>query len=331
MNILERYQLALSYKEKSESELRNWLELVKKKTFDQTHYDLVKATYDRHLKQSTELCEIIFNAQKNSIDDLEEEILAITRKQARLVRESQAGKLKPKKANEKGRELTNEKHRMETVLETARTIVEAKTTEDLGGFIEFEFEDYEFKLDTSESAYDPPPTIEDTEAIPKIKPKNVLMLVLAGALLWFSFNYLRTMGRASWESALSDHKQFLNIKCVNTGSSTIQVNLPWNNGDTTPDISNRQLKRINYGLLLYVREKGSTSYHLLTDPPKIWIVNNAPHTSSSPMSLTSDERIKIQLDTMALRQTGLKLDAIRVEVTRYGGRTVHRSQEVILP
>ena len=77
MNILERYQLALSYKEKSQSELSHWQELVKKKTFDQTHYDLVKATYDRHLKQSTELCDMIYNAQKNSIDDLEEEILAM--------------------------------------------------------------------------------------------------------------------------------------------------------------------------------------------------------------------------------------------------------------
>ncbi len=329
MNILERYQLALSYKEKSKQDQCEWLELVKKKTFDQTHYDLVKATYDRHIKQATELCNTIRNAQKNSIDDLEEDILSLTRQQQKLIRYTAEGKLKPQKANKQGRLLANEKNRFQTILDTAHAIINAESSESIGGFIDFPFDEYEAKLELDNTTT-PPPESEDPEAKKELNLKNVALLVLAGLLVWWGVDYYRTMGKTTWSTEITNHKQFLKVQCLNTGNSTIRVYVPWPDGNVNAETAPK-LKRVSFGVLLYVREKGKTQFQLLPETPDIWSVGGNPHTTRSPIAVRSGKNLNITLDTLTLRKSGLKVDAVKLEFTRYGGRKVGGTQEIILP
>ena len=331
MNILERYQLALSYKEMSESTLSDWLVLVQKKTFDQTHYDLVKATYDRHIKDATELCTVIYNAQKNSIDDLIEAVEDLTRQQNRLVVDTQAGRLKPQKANEQGRMLANDKHRIQTTLDTARTIVYAESTADIGGYIDLSFEDYRKKLDIVDTSIEKITPIDNETPKPRIKPKNVMLLVIAGVLIFLGVDYLRTNGKASWTSEVTDHRQYVQIKCTNTGDNTIRVYVPWDGGNTSPEANSYKIKRISFGALLYVKEKGNTQYQLLPQADNVWIVDGVPHSGSGPITLNSQKRLNIKLDTLAIRRSGINVESVKVEITRYGGRTVFKSAEVLLP
>ena len=330
MNILERYQLALSYKEKSEQEHCDWLELIRKKIFDQTHYDLVKATYDRHIKQATEVCDMIYGAQKNSLDDLEEEISALTLEQERLIGETAAGRMKPKKANEQGRILTNEKNRIQKILDTAQTIVDAESTEALGGLIEMPFEEYEDKLNIKEDAEPSPALIADPESKKELNLKNVVVLVLAGLAIWWGVDYYQSIGKAAWSTEITDHRQFLRIQCMNTGKSTLRVYVPWPEGNVKVAVTNSKLKRISFGLLLYVREKGKSEFQLLPETPDIWIVQGKKHSKRSSFTVAGGKRLEIKLDTLALRKAGLKLEAINVVVTRHGGRTVMNTREILL-
>lgn len=329
MNILERYRLALSYKEKAEQEHRDWLELVKKKTFDQTHYDLVKATYDRHIKQATELCDTIDRAQKSSLGALEEELFTISAQQKKLIRDTEAGQIKAKKANELGRLLANEQHRIQTPLDTARTIVSTESTKMLGGFIDHPFEEYELKLGIvgePESA-----VITETKSAPEFKLKNVALIVAVGLLLWWGANYYGSIGKASWSSEVTDHRQFLNIECTNTGNRTIRVYAPWPEGRTDVEAVSSSLNRVSFGALLYVREKGSSQFQLLPETPAIWSARGRAHTTASPITVASGKKLTLKLDTLELRKSGLKIDVIKVVMTRYGGRNVHSTQEIILP
>lgn len=316
MDILERFHLALSYLEKSEAELAGWERIRDTDDFDHSQYDLVKSRYERHLKQATELTETIRRGQSGSIPDLEDEVRGIERKQKKLLEAISGGKIKIKEANRENRAITKELGRYEEILANARAISEAESTADLGGQFDLSFEEFMVKLDIVD---------EELAAVEK-KPRefsttNVVVLVLIGFGVWAGWMYYDGLGKASWRTEVTDHRQYIRIRCTNTGDKSIRVHVPWPDGVTTSDIPPK-VQRVTFGILLYVKEKGKTAYQLMPESSGVWEVNGEPYESGVPFILRSGERMDIVLDVLELRKLGLRLDAVKVSYTRYGGRNL---------
>ncbi len=316
MDILERFHLALSYLEKSEEEQAGWERIRETEDFDHSQYDLIKSLYRRHVNQAKILTDTIRNSQTKSVPGLEEVLRDIDRKQRKLIKEISSGKLDPKQANRRNRIITKEQSRFEDILASARAISEAESTADFGGRIELTFEEFEDKLE-----------INDEESLVAEKPPrefratNVVILVLLGVIAWAAWTYWAAFGKASWETEVKDHKQFLHIRCTNTGEKSIRVYAPWPDGSTTLDMP-QKLQRITFGILLYIREKGKPNFQLLPDSPGVWNRAGQPFDSTAPVIIRPGERLDIVLDVQELRKLGITIDAVKLEYTRYGGRKV---------
>jgi len=316
MDILERFHLALSYLEKSESEQAGWEKIRETESFDHSQYDLIKSLYQRNVNQARELTGTIRNSQIKSIPDLEEELRAIERKQRKLLREISSGKVSSKQANRQNREITKLQSRFEEMLSSARTISEAESTDDLGGLIELTFEEFKDKLDIEDEVQKAP-----EKRSREFSATNVGILVLIGITAWVAWTYWDALGKASWETEVTDYRQFLHIRCTNTGDKSIRVYAPWPEGLTNRDAP-AKLQRITFGILLYIREKGKPDFQLLPESPGVWMRAGKAYDSTLPVIIRPGDRLDIVLNVLELRKLGLTIDAVKVEFTRHGGRKV---------
>ncbi|MFP6581656.1 MAG: hypothetical protein VCD00_03780 [Candidatus Hydrogenedentota bacterium] len=324
MDILERYHLALSYLEKSELELANWLRVRDTNRVDLTHFDLVKDRYERHVKQARELTDTIHTSQRESIPLLEEEVYTLSRAQRKIIEAVSEGTMAPKEANKQNRSIADKLHGFEESLERARSIVAAKTSADLGSTIELPFEDFIEQLDLDDEIL----PIETRKKTESISPRNVLILVTLGAMCWWAWLYYQTLGHASWDTSVADNKQDIVIRCENTGKRSIRVHIPW--GDGVPETGLvKKLHPTTFGILVYVKEKGKKDFQLLPDTPDLWKKAGNEHSSGESIGLRPGDSTLIIFDTLRLRKSGLTIDAVRLEYTRYGGRAVDRFQTTL--
>jgi hypothetical protein len=261
---------------------------------------------------------MIHHGQTGSIPELKEEVRLLERKQRKLIESISDGTIKTKAANSENREITKELSRYAGLLEIATTISEAESTENLGSLIELSFEEYRSKLDLEDELEE---FVAPEKKSGEFNSNNVAILVLIGIVAWAGWTYYAALGKASWKTEVLDHKQFIQIRCENTGDKSIRVYAPWPDGKATND-SPSKLRRISYGLLLYVREKGKSNFQLLPESPGVWLQNGEPRDSSVPIIVRSGDRIDIKLDILKLRQLGISIEAVKVEYTRQGGRKV---------
>lgn len=317
MDILERYHLALSYLEKSELELSNWLHVRDTNRVDLTHFDLVKDRYERHVKQARELTDTIRASQQESLPLLEEEVYTLTRAQRKIIEAVSEGTVKPKDANKQNRSIADKLHGFEESLERAQIIIAAETTADLGSTIELSFEDFIEQLDLDDEIL----PIDHKKKTESISSRNVLFLVTLGAMCWWAWLYYQTLGHASWDSSVADNKQDIVIRCENTGKRTIRVHIPWEDGVPGTGLI-RKLHPTTFGILVYVKEKGKNDFQLLPDTPDLWKNAGDEHSSGDSIGLRPGSGTMIIFDTLGLRKSGLSVDSVRLEYTRYGGRAV---------
>jgi hypothetical protein len=323
MNILDRFSLALSYREKAESDYAGWLKIRETDSFDHSQYDLVKSRYERHIEQASELTDIIRSSQEASIPELGVALRALGRRQKKILEAISAGKLKPKQANVQNRDIAKEQSRYEEILDWAKQITEANSTEDLEGFIDISFEEYEERLGITDEVEIPPPPKREFSV------KNVVVIVLIGVIVWAGWSYNDLFGKASWRAESADHNQVMRIRCSNTGDKTIRVFAPWPDGNTDSEMSPK-LSRSTFGILLYVRERGKSNYQMLPDSTGYWKKNAEKHDSVTPITIRAGGRVDITLNVLELRQLGIKVDVVRVEYTRHGGRVVGRYEMLLM-
>lgn len=324
MDILERYHLALSYKEKSERELAKWLLVRDSKQIDLSQFDLVRDRYQRHVKRAQELTDTIRAGQEGSIPHLEEEIHALTRSRNKLIEAASSGSIKPKDVNKRSRAITDELEPLEAALGRAKLIVEATSTDILGSPIDLSFDDFLEQLDLIDEVEVVAPEKEP----PSFSLRNVVILVTIGAVAWWGWLYYQSLGHVSWSTKVVDNKQSVEIVVRNTGKKSVRIHIPWEDGNTQVDMV-QQLRPTNLGLLLYVQEKGKSDFQLLPETPDLWRVNGDEHSSGSTIGLRPGQATIIAFDTLGLRETGLSIDSIRIDLTRHGGRRLKKYQTTL--
>ena len=321
MNILERFHLALSYLEKSQHELRKWERVRESRMVDLSQFDLVRDRYVRHVKQAEELVETIRTSQKESLPILDEEIYDLKRAQKKLNEAITDGNVKPKLANKQNRAIALDLERLEETRDWADLIARAESTKVFAGPIDVPFTEYTKLLDLDE-----PDDLNKPEASGiRVNPRNVLIIVVIGLAFWAAWSYYQTLGHIDVDYSVEDNKQILRAVCENTGNRTVRIVVPWQNG-VPEDGSVSQLQGRTFGILVSVQEKGNDIYQIVPETPEMWDVNGSEHTSGGLVTLSPGEKIAIELNTLELRKSGIAVDKIRVEFTRFGGRVVGRYQ-----
>lgn len=319
MNILERFHLALSYLEKSKRELAKWERVRESRMVDLTQFDLVRDRYVRHVKQAQELVDIIRNSQRESLPVLVEEIRGLRKAQAKLFEAISVGTVKPKQANKQNRSIADDIERLEQSRDWAELIAQAENTKVFAGPIDIPFNEYTKLLDLNE-----PEELPEAEKAPReVNPRNVLLLVVAGLLVWLAWSYYETLGHVKVRFSTEENKQIVRAVCENSGRQSVRVVVPWQDGiprDDSPD----KLQNRTFGVLVYVREKNKDDFQLLQETPGMWRIDGGDLTGGTTMTLVPQDRMHITLNTLELRKSGLIVDEVRVEITRYGGRVVKR-------
>jgi hypothetical protein len=69
---------------------------------------------------------------------------------------------------------------------------------------------------------------------------------------------------------------------------------------------------------------------MLPDSTGYWKKNAEKHDSVTPITIRAGGRVDITLNVLELRQLGIKVDAVRVEYTRHGGRVVGRYEMLLM-
>lgn len=324
MNILERFHLALAYLEKSERELDKWMRVRESRSVDLSQFDLVKDRYERHVKQAQELVDLIRTSQRESLEPLKEEIHQRRRAQQKLIEAIAAGTVKPKQANKQNRAIADDLDRLEDACDSARIITEATSTEALGGNIDLPFSDYTRLLELDESEQ----SSKRDRTQMSVNPRNVLVLIVIGLLGWWGWSYYQTLGHLSFTISLEDNQRIIRTVCENTGNRNVRIVIPWENGipsDGSPPSRHGSL----FGVLVYVKEDNKPEFQILPETPEMWEVGGNEHRSGASISLRPGERVYFTLNTLDVRKSGVDLDEIRLDYTRYGGRVVKRFQTSI--
>ncbi|MCH8204227.1 MAG: hypothetical protein IID09_03640 [Candidatus Hydrogenedentes bacterium] len=316
------FRLALSYLEKVEGDLAKWEEVRAARKTDVTTFDHVRASYSAHRKRAGQVVEELRMRAGEDIVPLEEELREQNRERRKMIEEASAGRIPPEKANERNGEFARLIGDLEERLTTARAIVEAETTEDIGGFIPLPIEEYEKKLL-------PPKGPEKKKALELGSPGRSAAVV-AGllAIVVVGYVYLAMGGgaRASFAAErLASDPAVIRVSVRNEGRREIELYAPWPEGDSRPPGA----KSSSYGVLLYVIERDGNTPKLVTNSEGCWRYRGVYVLDSEPIRVRPRFSANVLLDTNKLREIGVEAAVIRLVFTRRGGAEVGSFEAVM--
>ncbi len=316
------FRLALSYLEKVEGDLSKWEAVREARRSDVTTFDHVRAKYRAHRKKAREVVEDLRAHATEEIGLLEEELHVQGRARKKLIEAASAGGVVPEKVNEQNRDLVRIIGDLEERLATAHAIVAAETTEDVGGFETLPIEEYEKKLI-------PPKPFEANKPAwsitPGISAAVVAVLILLG-IAGYVFVSSGGTARASFKAGrLASDPALIRVSCKNEGSRTVQVYVPWPEGNTRPSGASRS----SYGILLYVVERDGNSLKLVENSEGCWRYRGVYLDGPGPISVRPGGAGDVLLDTNKLKEIGVDAALVRLVFTRSGGTEVGRFEAAI--
>ncbi len=316
------FRLALSYLEKVEGELSKWEAMRAARKTDVTTFDHVRATYRAHRKKAVEVVEEFRARATEDVGLLEEELHVQERARKKLLQEASAGRIVAEKVNEQNRDLVRIIGGIEERLATARGIVAAESTDDVGGFETFSLEEYEKKLI-------PPKPFEAKKQgwglSRGVSAALAAVFVLVGIA---AYVYVSTGGsaRASFKAGrLASDAALIRVTCKNEGSRTLELYVPWPEGNVRPPGASSS----SYGILLYVVERDAGAPKLVPNSEGCWRYRGVYLDGSGPISIHPRVPADVLLDTGKLKELGVDATLVRLVFTRRGGTEVGRFEAAI--
>jgi hypothetical protein len=321
-NRLEQFRLALSYLERIEGELAHWTKLRADKQLARTKYDEVRARYDQHVGRARRAVDDMRRTAKHEIPAAETLVDNARQEQKTLVKQAAKGGADAAKLNARGREVAARLAQFETQLEELRTIVEAKSTGELGGGVDLPLEEYPRRLDLLPA----PPRISIRRLTPLqsnlLSGAFMLLLVLGAVGLIYFWR-----GAPSAEFIISDDLTagYVEVRCENEGNRPLYLYVPWPNGRAEP-LPGLSRSSNSWGILLFVRIVGERDFRLYEDAADLWKIRGTYVGDAGPVTIRGASRARVFLDLDSLHATGIDAEAVRIECTAAGGSVLARRQ-----
>ena len=139
-------RLAHSHREKAQALLEDCARTLAEGSIDAERHAELVAGYRKELAQAESMLERFRDLERVRMVSLQTELRSVQAKQARLPEEVSAGKLTAAHANDRNRDLAERIAQLETRVREARTRIDARTAEALGGFIDLPFERYAVEM-----------------------------------------------------------------------------------------------------------------------------------------------------------------------------------------
>lgn len=317
------FRLALSYLKRVEDELAKWAELRSARKTEVSTFDHVRASYRAHHRKAIQVVEDFRTKAKAEIEPLEEEIRLQNRARRKLIEQASVGGVPPQEANTRNRELSSQIAEIEARLATARTIIEAASVGDVGGYVSLPVKEYEKKLVVREAL---PEVVMPRHTI--IPPSwiayaaiAVLVLVVAYALLGRA-----TAAKPVFRAVLLEtDSAMVRVSLGNEGGRELEVYVPWPEGNPqAPGASSSSC-----GILLYAVERDGGTAKLVPNSEGCWRYRGVYLIDSGPITVRPGLASDLLLDTNKLRELGVQASMVRLVYTRRGGRELGHFETVL--
>lgn len=136
------FRLALSHREKANAALSRADRAYAKGEVDEAHHANLRAGYERERKIADRAVERLMGAERARLESLEAQRRTALEEQLHLTERVAAGKLTARAANDENRRLTERLAQIDEMLASCRERLDARTSEQVGGFIDLPFEGY---------------------------------------------------------------------------------------------------------------------------------------------------------------------------------------------
>jgi len=316
---VEQFRLVLSYVEKVRREKEKWGRIVDAQPVKVTRFDTVAASYREHERTAASLHKDLLKPHQKQLPDLQSALRKKHLQQKHLVAQVSQGKIKPQKANELSRDLAAEMVEMQKAIHVSQAIVNAQSADDLGGLIDLPIDEYATRIDPNYRQRDRDVSMGKISISARaLGQTSALLLTLV--LLWMGWSYYTSLGKARFSvEPPQGRSQTLEIACKNKGDKRIKVFAPWPGGITMAS-DREKFPRRSFGIQLYIKEKGKDAYRLLPDSPGCWYQGGNPIAEGASVSIPGNRVRKIRFEPEGLQDLGIEASALRLIVTRHGGR-----------
>ncbi len=320
---LDQFRLALSYLERVEGEAAHWTKLRADKQLARTKYDEVRARYDQHLSRAKRAVDEMRRDAKLQIPAAESFIEAAKRDQKKLIKLAAKGGVDPRKLNESNRAVASRLGEASETLAELQSIVEAKSTGDLGGGVDLPLDEYPIRLDLLPA----PPRLRAPRFTPlqsNLAAGAVMLALVLGAV--GGIYLLRAAPDARFEISAADISGgYIEVRCENAGNRPLYLYAPWPNGRSAP-LPGVSSDGNSWGILLHVRVAGETGFRLLEDADELWKIRGTFIRTGEPVTVDEGTRARLFLDLEKLRATGIGVESLQIECTKAGGIVEARQQ-----
>jgi len=318
---VEQYRLALSYVDKVNREKEKWTRIVDSQRVKITKFDTIASSYRDHERTANALKKRLWKPHHNQLPDLQESLRKKNLEQKSIIKDIQRGKVKPQKANEINRNLTHEMIVLQKSIHVSKAIVDAQSAVDLGGLIDLPIDEYAPRIDPDYLAYKHDEGIDKKKISLEQIIKTTIALVAVIAI-WAGWSYYTSLGKGQFSiEKTQGRSQRIEISCKNNGDSRIKVFAPWPGGvTTTPD--QERFPRRAFGIQLYIKERGQDVFRLLPSSPGCWFRGGNRITEGTPVNVTANRIRRIQFEPEGLKELGIEAAAVRLVISRNGGKEI---------
>lgn len=136
------FRLALSHREKANAALSRADRSYSKGEIDETQHANLRADYERERKLADRAVERLMGTERARLESLEAQRRTALEERLHLTERVAAGKLTARAANDENRRLTQRLAQIDEMLASCRELLDARTSEQAGGFIDLPFEGY---------------------------------------------------------------------------------------------------------------------------------------------------------------------------------------------
>ncbi|MBI2435244.1 MAG: hypothetical protein HYV26_20495 [Candidatus Hydrogenedentes bacterium] len=277
---------------------------AEQRQFKETTYDAHIYAAETHLKQLRQQSQTLLTRWAA-------ELRQALQKQERLLDLAGSGRWSPQKVNDRNRALLEQIEGLRMEIDHLNHLLQAEKAETLGGFVDLPVEQYATEVDVPEKS----PTRRFWE-------ENRLTLFVAGVTLVIGVCgafYYKTWGSVVTFTSQPPARpgEPISLECHNKTLTTITWYVPW----VTADAKARN--RDAYGVDLYLRETGSTGFHLYSTATSFWKRKGMAANFQEPIRVQSGMSARASLDLQALRELAPGITALRIVCSRGAGEKLH--------
>jgi hypothetical protein len=313
-----RLRLALSYRDRVRRADHDVKTAFAEGRIDEAKHHSLRTFYSDHLVRAENQVARERAELRRCEATLDQHVLRLQRDQLRLSDQIAAGRMSAAKANRKNRELTQELSRLLRQITEIDVLMAVATSTALGGAIEHELDDYEPRL---KAARFRAPFARTRRRI--LIGGVVTIVVLGGIVL--GVPRIVTNGGMRMTLMPMGADNTISLLVESGASREGELLVPWPEGIARAPMGTGT--RGTYGVSAYVQEREQGAFRLWADSGACWLHRGRSVMGGTSIPLVQGVPVELVFDPRGLRQDGLEVRAVRIELSRGDGHVV--SSEVV--